>query len=159
VKAAHTDRHERARVAQGAPNSVMRPHDQEGAAHRIGRHRLLFRAATRSGTWVLIGYRVACRVLPPRCAGPQRVEADAGDRRREPAAQVVHGVGFRPGQPLPGVGPADGPWLFRDEDLAYANRLMQAGVPVELHVYPRGIHAGELLPPAPSSAPASPTTA
>ncbi|MEU1231170.1 alpha/beta hydrolase [Streptomyces sp. NPDC005828] len=37
--------------------------------------------------------------------------------------------------------------LFRDEDLVYANRLMQAGVPVELHVYPGGIHAGELLAP------------
>ncbi|MEL5955164.1 alpha/beta hydrolase fold domain-containing protein [Streptomyces sp. CLV115] len=37
--------------------------------------------------------------------------------------------------------------LFRDEDLIYANRLMQAGVPVELHVYPGGIHAGELLAP------------
>ncbi|MFG3530037.1 alpha/beta hydrolase [Streptomyces sp. NPDC047917] len=37
--------------------------------------------------------------------------------------------------------------LFRDEDLIYASRLMQAGVPVELHVYPGGIHAGELLAP------------
>ncbi|MFF3956400.1 alpha/beta hydrolase [Streptomyces sp. NPDC001890] len=37
--------------------------------------------------------------------------------------------------------------LFRDEDIAYASRLMQAGVPVELHVYPGGIHAGELLAP------------
>ncbi|MCQ4121361.1 alpha/beta hydrolase [Rhodococcus tibetensis] len=37
--------------------------------------------------------------------------------------------------------------LFRDEDIAYANRLMTAGVPVELHVYPGGIHASELLAP------------
>ncbi|MFD9424091.1 MULTISPECIES: alpha/beta hydrolase [unclassified Streptomyces] len=37
--------------------------------------------------------------------------------------------------------------LFRDENIAYAHRLMQAGVPVELHVYPGGIHAGELLAP------------
>ncbi|MFF1903519.1 alpha/beta hydrolase [Kitasatospora sp. NPDC058218] len=37
--------------------------------------------------------------------------------------------------------------LFRDEDIAFANRLMQAGVPVELHVYPGGIHASELLAP------------
>ncbi|MEX0171391.1 alpha/beta hydrolase [Streptomyces sp. LMG1-1-1.1] len=37
--------------------------------------------------------------------------------------------------------------LFRDENIDYAHRLMQAGVPVELHVYPGGIHAGELLAP------------
>ncbi|MFE7245404.1 alpha/beta hydrolase [Streptomyces sp. NPDC057580] len=37
--------------------------------------------------------------------------------------------------------------LFRDENITYANRLMQAGVPVELHVYPGGIHAAELLAP------------
>lgn len=35
------------------------------------------------------------------------------------------------------VGTADG---FCDEDIAYANRLMQAGVPTELHVYPGAPH-------------------
>ncbi|WP_323137939.1 alpha/beta hydrolase fold domain-containing protein [Streptomyces sp. NBC_01433] len=37
--------------------------------------------------------------------------------------------------------------LFRDENVACAHRLMRAGVPVEPHVYPGGIHAGELLAP------------
>ena len=36
-----------------------------------------------------------------------------------------------------GVGTVD---LFRDEDIAYAQRLMQAGVPTELHVYTDGFH-------------------
>ena len=36
-----------------------------------------------------------------------------------------------------GVGTAD---LFRDEDIAYAQRLMKAGVPTELHVYADGFH-------------------
>lgn len=35
--------------------------------------------------------------------------------------------------------------LFYAEDLAYATRLSQAGVPVELHVYPGGVHAFEVL--------------
>jgi acetyl esterase/lipase len=35
------------------------------------------------------------------------------------------------------VGGADG---FRDEDIAYAARLSEAGVPTELHVYPGGPH-------------------
>lgn len=36
-----------------------------------------------------------------------------------------------------GVGTPD---LFRDEDISYAQRLMQAGVPTELHVYADGFH-------------------
>ena len=36
-----------------------------------------------------------------------------------------------------GVGTPD---LFRDEDIAYAHRLIRAGVPTELHVYADGYH-------------------
>ncbi|MCB0010813.1 MAG: alpha/beta hydrolase fold domain-containing protein, partial [Anaerolineales bacterium] len=36
-----------------------------------------------------------------------------------------------------GVGTPD---LFRDEDFAYAQRLMAAGVPTEFHVYADGFH-------------------
>ncbi|MBD7996349.1 alpha/beta hydrolase [Arthrobacter sp. Sa2CUA1] len=34
--------------------------------------------------------------------------------------------------------------LFRDEDIAFAVRLLQAGVPAELHVYPGAYHGFEL---------------
>jgi acetyl esterase/lipase len=37
--------------------------------------------------------------------------------------------------------------LFRDEDIAFAMRLMQAGVPTELHVSPGAYHASEWLAP------------
>ncbi|HEY0933748.1 MAG TPA: alpha/beta hydrolase fold domain-containing protein, partial [Trebonia sp.] len=37
--------------------------------------------------------------------------------------------------------------LFRDEDILFAMRLMQAGVPVELHVNPGAYHASEVLAP------------
>jgi acetyl esterase/lipase len=37
--------------------------------------------------------------------------------------------------------------LFAREDIAYAQRLMQAGVPVELHVFRGGYHAFNLLAP------------
>lgn len=36
---------------------------------------------------------------------------------------------------------------FRDEVLDYAARLARAGVPVELHLYPRAYHAFETLAP------------
>lgn len=37
--------------------------------------------------------------------------------------------------------------IFRDEDIAYASRLMAAGVPTELHVHPGCPHAFEWLAP------------
>jgi acetyl esterase/lipase len=43
-----------------------------------------------------------------------------------------------------GVGGID---LFVEEDIAYALRLIEAGVPVDLHVYPGGYHGFHLLVP------------
>ena len=37
--------------------------------------------------------------------------------------------------------------LFRDEDIDYAVRLMRAGVPTELHVYPGAVHGSEIFAP------------
>jgi acetyl esterase/lipase len=37
--------------------------------------------------------------------------------------------------------------MFMDEDVAFANRLQDAGVPVELHVYPGAYHASEVFAP------------
>ena len=42
--------------------------------------------------------------------------------------------------------------LFLEEDLDYARRLMRAGVPVELHVYPGGFHGFDFDPTADVSA-------
>ncbi|HME41184.1 MAG TPA: alpha/beta hydrolase [Steroidobacteraceae bacterium] len=38
--------------------------------------------------------------------------------------------------------------LFLEEDIEYARRLLRAGVPVELHVYPGAFHAFDLAPDA-----------
>ena len=46
------------------------------------------------------------------------------------------------------VGGADG---FRDEDVDYASRLMQAGVPTELHVYPGAPHGAQLVADSPQA--------
>ena len=37
--------------------------------------------------------------------------------------------------------------LFLDEDIRFAARLTQAGVPTELHVYPVAYHASEVFSP------------
>ena len=37
--------------------------------------------------------------------------------------------------------------LFRDENIEYASRLLAAGVPTELQVYPGVFHAAEVLAP------------
>jgi acetyl esterase/lipase len=37
--------------------------------------------------------------------------------------------------------------MFRDEDIAFAQRLMQAGVPTELHINPGSYHAAETFAP------------
>jgi len=43
-----------------------------------------------------------------------------------------------------GVGTLD---VFRDEDVAYALRLLAAGVPTEVHVYPGAMHGFEVIVP------------
>lgn len=37
--------------------------------------------------------------------------------------------------------------LFRDEDIAFVQRLIQAGVPTEFHIYPGAYHASEVFAP------------
>ncbi|MCA0369031.1 MAG: alpha/beta hydrolase, partial [Proteobacteria bacterium] len=39
--------------------------------------------------------------------------------------------------------------LFLEEDMDYARRLLRAGVPTELHVYPGGFHGFDFEPAAP----------
>ena len=41
--------------------------------------------------------------------------------------------------------------LFLEEDLDYARRLLRAGVPTELHVYPGGFHGFDIMPLSPIS--------
>lgn len=74
--------------------------------------------------------------------GPRR---SGGRRRRLPyeaAARARDLSGLPP--TFLAVGDLD---LFLDEDLDYASRMMAAGVPVELHVYPGAYHAWDLFAP------------
>lgn len=80
------------------------------------------RATNLNGWQALLGDQAGTEGVSPYAA-----PARATDLARLPAAYLD-------------VGTAD---LFRDEDIDYAQRLMQAGVPVELHVYPGAYHAFE----------------
>lgn len=63
----------------------------------------------------------------------------------DPYAAPVHATSLHGLPPVfIDVGELD---LFRDEDIAFAQRLMAAGVPAELHVYPGAFHASEHLAP------------
>ena len=68
-----------------------------------------------------------------------------GGKERRPVRRP--GPGRGPGRSAAAfidVGTVD---LFRDEDIAFAQRLMQAGVPTELHVHPGSYHASEMFAP------------
>ncbi|HEX5263595.1 MAG TPA: alpha/beta hydrolase [Phenylobacterium sp.] len=78
------------------------------------------------------GWRAFLGVEP----GTKTVPAEAAP------ARVQNLVGLPPAYIA--VGDID---LFAQEDIAYANRLIEAGVPVELHVFPGGYHGFNMLVP------------
>lgn len=64
---------------------------------------------------------------------------NAGSRNVPPYASPAHARDLRGLPPTYiEVGELE---VFRDEDIIYANRLMNSGVPVELHVYPGTFHS------------------
>ncbi len=70
---------------------------------------------------------------------------EPGDADVSPYAAAARSEDLRDLPPtFIGVGSLD---LFLDEDTVYAQRLVAAGVPAELHVYPGGVHAFHLLAP------------
>lgn len=109
----------------------------------------------------------ADHLVPGLNGAPQvrvRLYRPAGDPGLVPCLYWIHGggaVGTDQVSPyaahtraasLAGLPPAYLPVgdldLFIDEDIEYAQRLQQADVPAELHVYPGGIHGFDLLAPA-----------
>jgi len=96
------------------------------ASSRIEGAPVWSRAANDLGWRAYLGALVGTDDIPPYAA-PARVDDVAG----LPPAWI-------------GVGTLD---VFRDEDIAYASRLLAAGIPVELHVYPGGVHGFEMISP------------
>lgn len=101
--------------------------NQTPSSYEITERRLIW---TRE--WNLIGWRAYLGQEPggegvPPYAAPARADNLAG----LPPAYVM-------------VGTAD---LFRDEDITYAQRLMQAGVPTELHVFAGAFHGFDSFAP------------
>jgi acetyl esterase/lipase len=102
--------------------------NQTPSSYEITDRRLIW---TRE--WNTIGWRAYLGREPggpdvPAYAAPARAENLAG----LPPAYLM-------------VGTAD---LFRDEDILYAQRLMQAGVPTELHVFAGAFHGFDAFAPS-----------
>lgn len=85
------------------------------------------RTANITGWTALLGSAVGSKEVSPYAA-----PARATDLTRLPPALIQ-------------VGELE---VFRDEDIDYATRLMQAGVTTELHVYPGAYHGWDLAAPA-----------
>jgi acetyl esterase/lipase len=80
-----------------------------------------------------------------RAANVEAWESYLGGKEPDAYASPVHAddlAGYPP--TYIDVGTQD---LFRDEDIAFASKLLAAGVPVELHVHPGAYHGSELLAP------------
>ena len=83
----------------------------------------------------------ACSGAPVALGTP--VSAAAGTLALAAPARATDLTGLPP--TFMDVGDMD---LFRDEDIAFASRLVQAGIPTEFHLYPGAYHASEVFAPA-----------
>jgi acetyl esterase/lipase len=83
--------------------------------------------------WSTASNRFGWRALLGESAGGEEVSQYAA------AARAVNLEGLPP--TCIGVGAID---LFLDENVAYAQRLVRAGVPTELHIYPGAYHGFDL---------------
>ena len=106
-------------------------HDEQRQADIVGKLGLALGIGSRAA-WPAAGSRLAVqRLLAPRLARAQGVEADAGDHRGQPAAEIVDAGGIGAAQPQPGflhgiVG------LARRAQHAVGDPLQMAAVGLEL---------------------------
>ena len=96
------------------------------ASHYVQHPKVWNRKANIAGWSALLGKPAGSDDVSPY-ASPARAEDLSG----LPPAFII-------------VGELD---LFVDEDIEYAQRLIQAGVPVELHVFPGAFHGSDLMVP------------
>ncbi len=96
------------------------------ASHYVQHPKVWNRAANIAGWSALLGKPAGADDVSPY-ASPARAEDLSG----LPPAFII-------------VGELD---LFVDEDIDYAMRLIQAGVPTELHVFPGAFHGSDLMVP------------
>jgi acetyl esterase/lipase len=97
------------------------------ASHAITDPRVWHRESNRLGWKAYLGREGGGEGVSPYAAATR-----ATDLRRLPPAYIP-------------VGALD---LFIDENIEYAQRLIQAGVPTELHVYPGAFHGFDMLAPS-----------
>ncbi len=125
-------RHPRARPRRGRTR-VPAAHLSDDRRHATPRRRATSTARS-------------CGAAPPTISGGAPISATATAPTtfpaRPPPARVDDVAGLPPA--WIGVGSLD---VFRDEDLAYASRLLAAGITTEVHVYPGAPHGFEMMAP------------
>ena len=77
--------------------------DEHGQPDRIGKQRLLLGIGTIRGADDRIRDVNSGEILAPRLAGPELIEAQASDDRRQPGAEVVDAARVGAVQPEPGL--------------------------------------------------------
>ena len=89
--------------ASRSAGASVSQHHQQREPDRVGQQRFVLRVGTVGAAHDRVGHVRVQRLLAPRAARAQHVQAHPGDDRRQPTAQVLDAAGVGAAQPQPGL--------------------------------------------------------